>query len=187
VDKDDEELINYRTAVGVEYILEIENTTRGMAYPVNVAAKKYANEYDFFTFIGDDHRFRTPDWDIALSKAIGTAPGLAYGNDLLQGQNLPTAVMMSNAIVSALGGMVPPKLRHLYLDNFWKKLGEDLGNLVYLPQVIIEHCHPLAGKAEWDEGYRTVNAREVYSLDALAYDFYIKSEDYQVLLRDLLK
>jgi hypothetical protein len=24
-------------------------------------------------------------------------------------------------------------------------------------------------------------------LDALAYDFYIKSEDYQVLLRDLLK
>jgi hypothetical protein len=95
--------------------------------------------------------------------------------------------MMSNAIVSALGGMVPPKLRHLYLDNFWKKLGEDLGNLVYLDQIIIEHCHPLAGKAEWDEGYRSVNAREVYSFDALAYDFYIKSEDYQVLLRDLLK
>ena len=32
-----------------------------------------------------------------------------------------------------------------------------------------------------------VNAREVYSLDALAYDSYIKSEDYAVLLRDLLK
>ena len=187
VDKDDEEIVNYRSAVGVEYILEIENTTRGMAYPVNVAAKKYANEYDFFTFIGDDHRFRTPDWDIALSRAIGSAPGISYGNDLLQGENLPTAVMMSKAIVSALGGMVPPKLRHLYLDNFWKKIGQDLCNLVYLPEVIIEHCHPLAGKAEWDEGYRSVNAREVYSLDALAYDSYIKSEDYAVLLRDLLK
>ena len=135
VDKDDEEIVNYRSAVGVEYILEIENTTRGMAYPVNVAAKKYADEYDFFTFIGDDHRFRTPDWDIALSRAIGSAPGISYGNDLLQGENLPTAVMMSKAIVSALGGMVPPKLRHLYLDNFWKKIGQDLGNLVYLPDV----------------------------------------------------
>jgi radical SAM superfamily enzyme YgiQ (UPF0313 family) len=112
---------------------------------------------------------------------------VAYGNDLLQSENLPTAVMLSKAIVSALGGMVPPKLRHLYLDNFWKRLGEDLGNLVYVPQVIIEHCHPLAGKAEWDEGYRLVNAREMYSFDALVYDNYIKSEDYQVLLRDLSK
>jgi len=64
-------------------------------------------------------------------------------------------------------------------------LGEDLGNLAYLPQVIIEHCHPIAGKAEWDEGYRTVNDREVYSFDALMFDNYIKSEDYQVLLKNL--
>jgi len=185
VDKDDGELVNYRTAVGVEYILEIENTTRGMAYPVNVAAKKYAHEYDFFTFIGDDHRFRTADWDVSLTRAIGQSAGVAYGNDLLQGERLPTAVMLSASIVKALGGMVPPKLKHLYLDNFWKKLGEDLGQLHYLPAVIIEHCHPVAGKAEWDEGYKQVNAREVYAFDALAFDSYIKSEDYQVLLRKL--
>ena len=185
VDTDDEELINYRSAVGVENIVEIENKTRGMAYPVNVAAKKYANEYDYFTFIGDDHRLRTPDWDIALMRAIGNRPGLSYGNDLLQGENLPTAVMMSAAIVRALGGMVPPKLKHLYLDNFWKALGNDLGNLAYLPGVIIEHLHPVAGKAEWDEGYRAVNAREVYSFDALMFDNYMKSEDYQVLLKAL--
>ena len=185
VDTDDEELINYRSAVGVENIVEIENKTRGMAYPVNVAAKKYANEYEYFTFIGDDHRLRTPDWDIALMRAIGNRPGLSYGNDLLQGENLPTAVMMSAAIVRALGGMVPPKLKHLYLDNFWKALGNDLGNLAYLPGVVIEHLHPVAGKAEWDEGYRAVNAREVYSFDALMFDNYMKSEDYQVLLKTL--
>lgn len=185
VDTDDDELVNYRSAVGVEYIVEVENKTRGMAYPINVAAKKYANEYEFFTFIGDDHRFRTPDWDVVLMRAIGPRPGLAYGNDLLQGENLPTAVMMSAAIVHDLGGMVPPKLKHLYLDNFWKRLGEDLGNLSYLPGIIIEHCHPIAGKAEWDEGYRAVNAREVYSFDALMFDNYIKSEDYAVLVKNL--
>ncbi len=185
VDTDDDALIDYRSAVGLEYIVEIENKTRGMGYPINAAAKKYANDYEFFTFIGDDHRFRTPDWDVALMRAIGSRPGLAYGNDLLQGERLPTAVMMSAAIVRSLGGMVPPKMKHLYLDNFWKQLGEDLGNLAYLPQVIIEHCHPIAGKAEWDEGYRTVNDREVYSFDALMFDNYIKSEDYQVLLKNL--
>lgn len=185
VDTDDDELVNYRSAVGVEYIVEVENKTRGMAYPINVAAKKYANEYEFFTFIGDDHRFRTPDWDVVLMRAIGPRPGLAYGNDLLQGENLPTAVMMSAAIVRGLGGMVPPKLKHLYLDNFWKRLGEDLGNLSYLPGIIIEHLHPIAGKAEWDEGYRAVNAREVYSFDALMFDNYIKSEDYAVLVKNL--
>ena len=185
VDTDDDELINYRSAVGLEHIVEVENNTRGMAYPLNVAAKKYANDYEFFSFIGDDHRLRTPDWDVAFMRAIGNRPGLAYGNDLLQGENLPTAVMMAGAIVRALGGMVPPKLKHLYLDNFWKALGNDLGNLAYLPGVVIEHLHPVAGKAEWDEGYRAVNAREVYSFDALMFDNYMKSEDYRVLLRDL--
>ena len=47
--------------------------------------------------------------------------------------------------------------------------------------------HPVAGKAEWDEGYREVNAQEVYSADALAYSNYIKSEAYEVLLKKLRK
>ena len=76
-------------------------------------------------------------------------------------------------------------MKHLYLDNFWKKLGEDLGSLTYLEDVIIEHMHPVAGKAEWDEGYVAVNAQEVYSADALAYRNYIQSEAYEVLLKKL--
>jgi hypothetical protein len=81
--------------------------------------------------------------------------------------------------------MVPPNMKHLYLDNFWKKLGEDLGSLHYLEDVIVEHMHPVAGKAEWDEGYVAVNAQEVYSADALAYKNYIESEAYEVLLKKL--
>jgi hypothetical protein len=59
--------------------------------------------------------------------------------------------------------------------------------LTYLEDVIIEHMHPVAGKADWDEGYREVNAQEVYSADALAYNNYIKSEAYEVLLKKLRK
>jgi hypothetical protein len=94
-------------------------------------------------------------------------------------------IAMTSDIVKALGGMVPPRMKHLYLDNFWKKLGEDLKIITYLDGVIIEHMHPIAGKAEWDEGYKEVNAQEVYSFDALMYKNYIESEAYEVLKQKL--
>jgi hypothetical protein len=167
--------------------MTIENQTRGMAYPINKAANAIAkqNKYDFFAFLGDDHRPRTAEWDLQLMAAMQRQPSMAYGNDLLQGKRLPTMIVMTSDIVKALGGMVPPNMKHLYLDNFWKKLGEDLGALTYLDDVIVEHMHPVAGKAEWDEGYKEVNAQEVYSFDALAYQNYIQSEAYEALKKKL--
>ena len=81
--------------------------------------------------------------------------------------------------------MVPPGMIHLYLDNFWMQLGKDLGKIRYMGHIIIEHLHPVAGKADWDDNYREVNAEEVYSADAKAYYDYITSEDYKSLLEKL--
>ena len=58
-------------------------------------------------------------------------------------------------------------------------------SLHYLEEVIIEHLHPIAGKAEWDEGYKAVNAEEVYSADAKAFDEYINGVAYVELLTTL--
>lgn len=121
-------------------------------------------------FMGDDHRPRTVGWDTEYLKALhelGT--GIVYGNDLLQGENLPTQVAMTSDIIRALGYMAPPTLIHLYLDNFWKDLGTQAGCLRYLPDVIVEHVHPFAGKAEWDEGYQRVNTPRMNEDDRIAY------------------
>jgi hypothetical protein len=187
IDANDPEHDQYHFEVGAELCMTIENQTRGMAYPINKAANAIAkqNKYDFFAFLGDDHRPRTAEWDLQLMAAMQRQPSMAYGNDLLQGKRLPTMIAMTSDIVKALAGMVPPNMKHLYLDNFWKKLGEDLGALTYLDDVIIEHMHPVAGKAEWDEGYKEVNAQEVYSFDALAYQNYIQSEAYEALKKKL--
>jgi hypothetical protein len=187
IDANDPEHDQYHFEVGAERCMTIENQTRGMAYPINKAANAIAkqNKYDFFAFLGDDHRPRTAEWDLQLMAAMQRQPSMVYGNDLLQGKRLPTMIVMTSDIVKALGGMVPPNMKHLYLDNFWKKLGEDLGALTYLDDVIIEHMHPVAGKAEWDEGYKEVNAQEVYSFDALAYQNYIQSEAYEALKKKL--
>ncbi len=183
IDKDDPTLDGY-DAINIDYIL-IENTTRGMAYPLNEVAKTYPEHYKYLCFMGDDHRPRTHKWDDKLVSKLQDAPALAYGNDLFQGQSLPTMIAMTSDIVTALGGMVPPNMRHLYLDNFWLRLGTDLGKITYCPEIIIEHCHPLIGKAEMDEGYKTVNSDEVYSADKDAFNNFINSLMYKELLEKL--
>lgn len=184
-DDDDPELDHYREIA--DHLLVYPREGKGMAKPLNRAARELLDAYDFFCFLGDDHRPRTDKWDELFIKALEQDDtDLVYGNDLLQGENLPTAIAMTEHIVRNLGGMVPPNMIHLYLDNFWLQLGKDIGGIRYLGNVVLEHLHPAAGKASWDEGYRDVNAAEVYDADAKAYHDYITSEEYQQLLRRLV-
>lgn len=117
-------------------------------------------------FMGDDHRPRTKGWDgdyLEALRRLGT--GIVYGDDLLQRRSLPTQCAMTADIVRALGFMAPPTLTHLAVDNYWLELGTKAGCIKYLPDVVIEHRHPVAGKAQWDEGYLRVNAPEMYDRD----------------------
>lgn len=127
-------------------------------------------------FMGDDHRPRTVGWDkryLDALRELGT--GIVYGDDLLQHEKLPTQCAMTSDIVAALGYMAPPSLTHMYVDNFWLGLGRSAGCLCYLPDVVVEHMHPLATnpdgsrKAEWSEGHRRVNDRSMYAKDEVAY------------------
>ena len=182
---DDEPQMDAYLQLGCD-VLMVEKQGKGMAKPLNFAARHYAHKYRHFAFLGDDHRPRTKYWDNTFINALDElGTGLVYGNDLLQGENLATAVAMTGNIVNALGGMVPPDMIHLYLDNFWMTLGKDLNALHYIPEVVLEHLHPIAGKAEWDEGYMAVNAEEVYSADKKALDDYLASDAYSQLLEAL--
>lgn len=131
---------------------------------------------DLVGFLGDDHRPRTPGWDRLLTEALAGRPGVAYGDDLLQHERLPTACVIDARLVAGLGYMCPPGLAHMYLDDFWLRLGTDAGCLEYLPGVVIEHMHPVAGKAEWDDGYRRVNSGEQYRQDHAAYQRFLASD-----------
>lgn len=123
-------------------------------------------------FMGDDHRPRTKDWDKTIAEAC-VRGAVVYGNDLIQGSALPTAVFLDSTIVRTLGYFVPPGATHLYLDNYWKLLGERLGTLRYLPEVVIEHVHPIAGKAAWDDGYAEVNSDEMYDADRAVFNEWV--------------
>lgn len=172
VDADDPELPAYRELLRDGHIrkMVIYSNTRGMCAVLNAAAVQYARMYGAVGFMGDDHLPRTTGWDDTVLEHLDSPlPRVVYGNDLLQGAALPTAVFMQSRMINAMGWMAPPVLSHLYADNAWKILGESLNGLVYLPDVIIEHLHPVNGKAVWDERYQVVNAPDLDHRDREAF------------------
>ena len=169
LDEDNESI--YPRIDGVIY--EVNPRLR-MNGTLNLLAMKYVDQYETIFFMGDDHLPKEYGWDARLYGAIEDKEyGVSYGNDLLQGINLPTAVMMSTNIIKELGFMSPPKLIHMFMDNFWKSVGEGLEAITYFDDLIIEHLHAYAGKAELDEMYLSVNNPEVGSHDGKEYGEYM--------------
>lgn len=172
-DHDDPELPAYKRLLSdkkIDRLMIPENVPQGMCAVLNHAALRYAEMFDHVGFMGDDHLPITWGWDERILQALSSPdPRVVYGNDLLQGEALPTAVFMHSRMIKALGWMAPPELKHLYLDNFWLDLGNTLLGRVYLPDVVIEHIHPAAGKTPMDDRYRAVNAQSIDDHDRRAW------------------
>jgi hypothetical protein len=175
VDVDDPTLNEYAAPAGTSVFFTHAPADSGHVGAINWGAARALADFAPFAVakLDDDHRPRTQGWDTLLLAALrDLGTGIVYGNDLLQGANLPTALAVTADIPAALGHLAPPVLRHLYCDNYWKDLGEAAGCLRYLPDVVLEHMHPVAGKADWDEGYRRVNDPGRYEADGAAYRRY---------------
>lgn len=129
-------------------------------------------------FMGDDHLPRTHGWDARYIEALDgvAAGGVVWGNDCIQGPTMPTQVAMDRRIVQTLGYMVPPTLVHLCADLFWRAVGDELGTSRYLPDVTVEHLHPIAGNAEWDDTYRECNSAGQSYADHQAYAAYLADQ-----------
>ena len=125
-------------------------------------------------FMGDDHRPRTKGWDTDYLDALDDlGTGMVYGDDLFQGEKLPTQIAMTVDIVRAVGWMAPPALRHLYVDSSWLALGKAADCIRYLPDVVVEHVHPAhpdGPKQAWDEGYKRVNSQAMYRRDGFNFE-----------------
>lgn len=117
--------------------------------------------------IGDDVRFRTPWWDLVLDGWLTQTTGIAWGDD---GWDHPwpkeekaSHWWLSREIVDAMG-LCPPT-QHFYMDDYWAQLGWAVGCARYFGHILIEHLHPLAGKAETDPTYE--RARRFVGRDKL--------------------
>lgn len=185
IDRDDSCLAEYK-ALGSEwtrrfgvdvdapYFVTLDAEETGdLVKATNAKIDRFWDRCDVFGHVGDDHLFRTEGWDVAIEEALAPKPGVAYGNDGIHGQAIPTAAFVSSVVVKALGWLALPTAHHLYIDNAWKTLGQRLGSLHYLPRVSIEHMHPLAGKAPMDAGYAKANEPAMYDHDRRAFEAWL--------------
>jgi hypothetical protein len=175
VDTDDPEIAGYKQlAADLKADGRVRFTfgkRRRLCGTLNVQAVKAAKTYRYLAFLGDDHRPRPAamPWDARIRECLSGGPGIVYGNDLLMGEQMPTAVAMTADIVETLGYFAPDCLVHLCLDLVWLEWGRAMGRITYLPDMIIEHLHPAAGKADLDAGYEEVNSEQQVSADSAAY------------------
>ena len=180
VDGDDPELEAYRALCwGLFYRAETfltviidPDATGNLVKATNTASLQIARDdpHAIIGNVGDDQRARTPGWDRLVTDAL-RVPGIAYGDDGFQHEALPCGgTFISATIVNALGWYALPSCQHLFIDNAWGDLGRELGRLTYIPEVVFEHLHPFAGKAEWDEGYERANNQAIIDHDRNAYE-----------------
>lgn len=176
VDADDPARAGYYALLGpeAEHGFELFEVRQWMpmVHKLNVAAMNILPHVDqrFVAFMGDDHVPRSKGWARRYCEELDEmGTGIVFGNDLVQGQKLCTQWAMTTDIVQALGKMVPAPVEHMYCDNSIMDLGRELGIIRYLPDVRIEHAHPVAGRGAWDAGYERVNSREQYRKDHRIY------------------
>lgn len=173
VDDDDPELAAYKQLPiwnSPQFELRVGPRLR-LGGTLNAIAAGLVGQCKAIGFMGDDHRPRTKDWALeVLTEMMFPRSAIVYGDDKLQGEQLPTAVFIRPLVIHALGWMALPGLTHLYIDNVWGEIGRAAGVLRYMPHVVIEHMHPAAGKALSDATYAEANAPAVDAADKAVFE-----------------
>lgn len=166
----------------------------GFVAPTNWAVERIlARMYQPYAigFMGDDHLPRTRGWDTAFVETLrrrGT--GYVYGNDLIQGEQIPTQVAMTADIPRAFGWFANPICKHLFADNMWRDLGKAARCIRYLPDVVVEHLHYTAGRSADDSTYRIGNSDVRWREDPAAYQVWRDGPGFErdlATLKGLLK
>jgi len=138
---------------------------------LNAWGPEMAKTIPYIGHMGDDHRPRTKGYDGMMLAALKEKGGVVYGDDGFQHEALATSVALDSRIISTLGFMCP-STTHYYADNFWVELGHNIGRLTYMPEVSIEHLHPLAGKHESDDLYD--ETAKAFDADTLIWQSYLQ-------------
>lgn len=136
---------------------------------------KMFSHFKYYSITNDDFIYHTNGWDDKLRESVGDF-GIAYGNDGLQKQNMPTTFVISANIPIALGWLQLPTLEGLYGDCVIKAIGKRLDCLTYCEDVLIEHDHPIKNKSQKDQTFEITNSKARYQKDGEAFTKWLKDD-----------
>jgi hypothetical protein len=113
-----------------------------------------------FFYGADDVVFRTKNWDVVINKLYNNYEDkilLAYAPDGFQGGAIPVAThgFLHKNWVDIIGYLFPPVFNVAYNDTWITEVSETIKRRTYITDMYIEHMHPAANKANWDDVYLT--------------------------------
>ncbi len=118
---------------------------------------------DYIMLMNDDVIVRTSAWDrkvAELGRTISDGIFLAYPNDLHIGKRMCTFPILTKKACELLLRPYPEEYKTHFIDwhilDIFKRL-RAMGHarIFYLEDVVFEHCHYMAGKAEFDATYKS--------------------------------
>jgi hypothetical protein len=169
VSEDDPQLSAYKAMAFGERVSFEFGPRKTIVEVFNTAPSRDA---DYFCDINDDHIYRTAGWDLKLIASLESigGHGMAYGYT----DNLPTACMVTANCIRSLGWFFPPGFRHQYVDNAIFDLYHKAEMIVHDPQVMVEHCHPMLGRAPMDSTYS--HLKDSAQPDKLEYERWTRED-----------
>lgn len=168
VDSDDARCLSI---CGPQVSTHVLQSRKPMLHILNEVVMANLPYYDVFGFTGDDVVYETPNWDGKILGALRHTVGVAYGDDGIQHENLPTHPWFSAALVRTLGRVCNLGQRHYFFDNYLKSIFKPLGLLFYLPDVSTRHLHHSVTPGAYDKVYRDAETG-YYESDRVAFETY---------------
>jgi glycosyltransferase involved in cell wall biosynthesis len=125
---------------------------------------------DLIMLMNDDVIVRTSSWDRKVAELGRTIPDgifLAYPNDIHIGKRMCTFPILTKRACELLLRPYPEEYKSYFIDwhvfDIFKRLrAMGYARIFYLEDVVFEHCHYMAGKAEFDDTY---SAKDSYQDD----------------------
>ncbi len=168
LDEDDPALRKYKKHKDITFDI---GSGKSFSDACNRAFKKNPN-YKYYFIVSDDHRLKSDNWEKRFTNIIeeNGGKGVSFGDDLMYGNKIASAALVSGNIFRSLGFVTLPGLIHMYTDAFWTEIGRKLNKLFYFPDIIIEHLHFTVGKSPVDSIYLSVDNKIVYEHDKKVFN-----------------
>jgi hypothetical protein len=156
--KDDPRLEDYQKVEWPEEWELYEGDYKGAGASLREMWRMLPDEKSY-GFIGDDIVLRTPGAIDLLEKEAGDW-FIAYPDDTIQRNRLPTHFCIGGKLTNVLGWIVPNNIQHGYMDMPIMNLGLNTGLLRYCPHIIFHHKHFTRQEAEFDASYQEMYTEE---------------------------
>lgn len=112
---------------------------------------------EIFMISADDIIFKNKGWDTLVVNKFDEYDDkilYLYGEDGFQHGRIGTHGFIHNNWIDILGYTLPIQLSFAYVDEWLTELAKRVGRNCYIPELIIEHLHPVVGKAVNDDTYK---------------------------------